>query len=751
MIDQKTSNRNYPLPHADNKLREDVVRLNDAFVDIDTDINDLYATTGTLSTDITTLTQNTQNGFLWHADSTGSGAAYEVILNPAPTALNTGLLVHMKAHVQNTGSATLNVNSLGVKAIKKTDGSNLKPGDILSEAVCFLFYDGINFQLINPKVDQDQTELNTSNIMRAFEEIQENHGGSLLMEAGWSDSFSNENEQGADEANSIGYQHDNTNKLYKGTNPGIGLISDKNYDTDSNYIQQEWTNVNQNTSLATFTNGSNQVTLISGTFPANCDNGRIKSSDEIYYDISAGQGTNTLTLYSNFSGTTGASHYVITLTKFDSESIKLNVVDAGVGSDVTPGKTYSAGNANSVYVPSRAFNDLTGNDQACVSMASTDWIKVDAGAGQSMIPIQYTMVCWNGDPNRIQTESAKSWTFEGSNNDSSWDILDTQTNVPMWSVLEKRTYTFDNTTAYRYLRWNVTANHGAPSRLQLTELEIMESAIFNPVNEYVSICDSEIQTNDTSAWSDINNGLVTETLNLQNVYYWLVFDPASGFVDGTEVKIFNLIDNVWRVIAKKNGTVWEYNNDSGNSSTYSGTAATINDMLHAVSQSIATQAGNRMTGTNLAAITDEQWEETGGWSTAVNSIVRGITLYSNNSSQNPSVSQYRLNYDSERGAMDLRSKTYDPGFIPSEGYLWSRIEHTDFDGSGTFYVSRNGGAEWTVAPMIQQGLPLSGDIRIYRGIVDLSVQTPGQDLRCRYQSMQGKDQFLHSWGLQAKS
>lgn len=45
-----------------------------------------------------------------------------------------------------------------------------------------------------------------------------------------------------------------------------------------------------------------------------------------------------------------------------------------------------------------------------------------------------------------------------------------------------------------------------------------------------------------------------------------------------------------------------------------------------------------------------------GWSTSVNSIIRGVTLYSNSSTQSPSVSQYRLNYDSERGAMNLLLK-----------------------------------------------------------------------------------------------
>lgn len=51
----------------------------------------------------------------------------------------------------NTGTATLNVNSLGVKAIKKDDGTgtlvDLSPQDIKSGIVYMLVYDGTQFQL----------------------------------------------------------------------------------------------------------------------------------------------------------------------------------------------------------------------------------------------------------------------------------------------------------------------------------------------------------------------------------------------------------------------------------------------------------------------------------------------------------------------------------------------------------------------------------------------------------------------------
>jgi hypothetical protein len=756
MIDQKTVNREYPLPHADNKLREDVVRLNDAFVDIDTDVNDLYATTGTLSTQVTSLTQDTQNGSLLYANSTGSGTAYQVVLNPAPAALNAGLLIHMKAHTQNTGSATLNVNSLGIITIKKTDGSDLKVGDIVSGSACFLFYDGTNFQLINPKMDQTQIEVINSNLMRAFEEIQENHGGSLLMEAGWSDSFSNANEQGSDEASSSSYQHDSTNTLYKGTDPGIGLNSDKNYDTESNYLQQEFTNSNLMLSQSTFTNGSASVTLNTGAhnWPNTCDKARIKNNvDGNFYNIISGEGTNSITLETIYSGPTDAlADWTIVYSNLSS-GVKLNYIVSGYGADITGGTTVLVDSEeHSGTLKENAIDNVNTTSWVSSNSAFPHYITIDFGSGKTIQQIKLT---GRHNMQHLPTgNSPKDWLFQGSNDNSNWTTIDTQSGIS-WGEQEVKTFnSFSNSTNYRYYRLYVTDNNNDTSdhRTGFVEVEMMEAATTDsPTVEHISICDKEILKTDTAAWSDINSAAVTEILNSQNIYYWLMFDPASSFGVETEIKVFNPTNLVWRKIAKNDAGTWKYNNDATDTAAEDWVSSTVNDMLHAVSQAISTQASNRMTGTNLAAITDTQWEETGGWSTSVNSIIRGLTLYSNSSSQNPSVSQYRLNYDSERGAMDLRSKAYDPGFVPTESYVWSRVEHSDSDGPGTFYATRNGGTEWTAVPMLQQGSPLSGDIRIYRGTVDVNGQASGQDLCCRYQTSQGKDQFLHSWGLQAKS
>jgi hypothetical protein len=929
MIDQKTTNQEYPLPNPDNKLSVDVLRIQDTFEKIDVDVGILH----TASTNASAEIDNIRNGRDWYAASTGFGSAYQIVLSPSPSALTVGQVIHMTAHVQNTGSATLDVNGLGVKTIKKTDGSDLRAGDILTNAACFLFYDGTNFQLINPKVDQEQLEVVTSNLMMAFEEIQDSHGGSLNMETGWSDSFANANEQGADEANSLGYHHDPTNKLYKGTEPGIGLNSDKDYDAEANFLQQEW-NATIIGGNATFTNGTATVTLNVGTWPTNCRYGRITADGVNFYEIDTRDNDTQITLRVNFAQSTSSDNniYKLYLSKFSNNTVELS----------TYNEAHDTGEhlAISIYKKDgfRPVGDATGGQAKCGQSFTTtasgtlDSIKFncrkngspsdnyfceiyETTGGVGGVPTGSTLATSNNIPasglattfevitfnfsgaNRItlnaNTQYAAVLARSGSLNSSNYLIID--------GGIEP-TYPDGSDIFYRNGAWN--SNAGYKHQLVLTY------ATGNVSSEYVSVCDKEAKKTDTSAWSNISTALIsqkidevnlinqsitlthsnfaasyanilknvnsgaessyvalsygvpsdyssetrwlafdfgagaektidkithlpygegaggqgqmkdwklygnssanlsgatlltsgtmtqlasgdsmgpTESYNFINstayryyivvptsfyltssyIYmgrigmmetitsdlatnYWLMFDPASGFSDGTEVKIFNQAGNVWRKIARNNDGTWEYNDDSSNTAAEDWKPATVNEMLHVVSEAVASQTTNRMTWRTLNSITDTQWEETEGWSNSVNSIVRGMTLYSSDSARNTSISQYRLNYDAVAGTMDLKSKAYDPGFVPSEAYVWARAEHSDADGAGTFSVSRNSGAQWEVVPMTQQGLSF-GDIRIIRGTVDLGTQPSGQDLRCRYQTAQGKDQFLHSWGLQAKS
>lgn len=70
-------------------------------------------------------------------------------LSPAPSAYETGQVVRFKAANSTTGAATLNLNSLGAKAIQYNN-SALVNGEIGQNLYHEAVYDGTQFQLLNP-------------------------------------------------------------------------------------------------------------------------------------------------------------------------------------------------------------------------------------------------------------------------------------------------------------------------------------------------------------------------------------------------------------------------------------------------------------------------------------------------------------------------------------------------------------------------------------------------------------------------
>ncbi|MFG3611006.1 hypothetical protein [Rummeliibacillus stabekisii] len=59
-----------------------------------------------------------------------------------------GMLVAFKNTAANTGATTLNINSLGAKAIKKANGNALSSGNLKAGGIYQLRYDGVNFILL---------------------------------------------------------------------------------------------------------------------------------------------------------------------------------------------------------------------------------------------------------------------------------------------------------------------------------------------------------------------------------------------------------------------------------------------------------------------------------------------------------------------------------------------------------------------------------------------------------------------------
>jgi hypothetical protein len=84
----------------------------------------------------------------------GASDAYACSLSPSIAAYTTGQVVWFKANTANFGAATINLNALGAKTIKRDKDVDLINNDIKAGQWVALQYDGTNFQMISPIANQ---------------------------------------------------------------------------------------------------------------------------------------------------------------------------------------------------------------------------------------------------------------------------------------------------------------------------------------------------------------------------------------------------------------------------------------------------------------------------------------------------------------------------------------------------------------------------------------------------------------------
>lgn len=150
----------------------------------------------------------------------------------------------------------------------------------------------------------------------------------------------------------------------------------------------------------------------------------------------------------------------------------------------------------------------------------------------------------------ILNRNPKNWTFEGSNNGSSWTTLDTQTNIT-WSAGQTKTFNFSNSTAYLYYRLVVTANNG-DTYLSFTEFWIGPAATWPPLvtrEMWVVMRPTAVGGVD---WQLGTSGLQS----LHTFSDGKVYDDAFTTTRTSWTPSLALTNNVrlYRVIARSNGT-----------------------------------------------------------------------------------------------------------------------------------------------------------------------------------------------------
>ena len=178
-----------------------------------------------------------------------------------------------------------------------------------------------------------------------------------------------------------------------------------------------------------------------------------------------------------FPNSTGYRHYRVNATTANNSSYlavgELRMYESS-------GPIASANTSASTYPAYKAFDDVSSSWLS--SATTTGWLTLDLGQNVAKTIRQYSIDMTGAN----KSYAPKNFTFQGSNDGIAWTTLDTRTNEISWSNNEVRNYAFDNNTAYRHYRINVTDSNG--SSVNIGELRMYESS--GPIVSASSVYDS---------------------------------------------------------------------------------------------------------------------------------------------------------------------------------------------------------------------------------------------------------------------
>lgn len=227
-----------------------------------------------------------------------------------------------------------------------------------------------------------------------------------------------------------------------------------------------------------------------------------------------------------------------------------------------------SGDIGGGYEAYRAFDGVFSTEWAIAGASGI--LTVDLGSGNAGVCNQYTIT----GPNLSTEQSPSTWTFQGSNDGSTWTTLDTQTNVQWTNPQQIQNFVIGNMLAWRYYRINISANFTSPNYTAITQLDIITNSAtirYNVLNVSASgifaystatgnvvlnVAGISGQTADLQVWTDNNNNVLSAVGpagHLRSVVQSSGITPTSTPPAGSMV--FDTNSNRMWVY---NGTAWKY-------------------------------------------------------------------------------------------------------------------------------------------------------------------------------------------------
>ena len=182
-------------------------------------------------------------------------------------------------------------------------------------------------------------------------------------------------------------------------------------------------------------------------------------------------------------------------------SVKLEVVVSQLTNTTTP--IITASNEVDGLPASNAIDGLTSTNWKAApspTVAAPHWLQLQYPSPKIFDRVIITSCAYNNGEG-YSSSDPRDWTIEGSNDASSWTILDTQnfsTANPAycWALKDDETqhevskqFNFTNTTAYTYYRIKMTDNNQSTSSVILSEIEFsgMLNGIVKNMQDKISI------------------------------------------------------------------------------------------------------------------------------------------------------------------------------------------------------------------------------------------------------------------------
>ncbi len=263
----------------------------------------------------------------------------------------------------------------------------------------------------------------------------------------------------------------------KTTMTAILDYEDKDTDTDQGYIYSDvrpFLNLGGGASLADMQTAQDNIALLAFRLAVQGSLTVQKMEDGIVdeYEDETGVDTGASTATYDASG----DYYSNNQGDQTGSGTALSGGD-GTGSNVIPTMTSNTNpsgvaSANNVYNSREPWTSMQGSIVSpgwTSGAGAPSWIKYAFPSGTTKKVNGYRL------GTSYPSEAPKAWKLQGSNNDTDWTDLDTQSAQTGWTDGAYRTFSFTNSTAYRYFRLYVTEGNNA-TYIRVDAFELLESA-----------------------------------------------------------------------------------------------------------------------------------------------------------------------------------------------------------------------------------------------------------------------------------